>query len=89
MADFITKYWYLAVGVGIGALSLGAFWLLSRNASEEKPNVAGFFMFGPFWPALNNYFARRGGLTRRELWGWGIVAAIMVLAIIFGPRRGA
>jgi hypothetical protein len=89
MSELITKYWYLAVGVGLGAFSVMAFWLLSRNTSEEKPHFAGFLMFGPFWPSVNSYFARRGGLTRRELFGWGVVAAVIVLAIIFGPRRGA
>ena len=89
MSEFITKYWYLAIALALSAFSLVAFWLLSRHASEEKPHFAGFLVFGPFWPSINTYFSRRGGLTRRELWGWGIVAAIMVLAIIFGPRRGA
>jgi hypothetical protein len=89
MSEFVAKYWYLALAAGLGAFSLAAFWLLSRHASEEKPHFAGFIMFGPFWPSVNSYFARRGGLTRRELWGWGIVAAIVVLAVVFGPRRGA
>ena len=89
MSELITKYWYVAVGVGLGAFSVVAFWLFSRSASKEKPHAAGFLMFGPFWPSVNSYFARRGGLTRRELLGWCIVAAIMVLAFIFGPRRGA
>jgi hypothetical protein len=89
MSELVAKYWYLALAVGLGAFSLAALWLLSRRTSEEKAHVGGFFVFGPFWPSVNSYFARRGGLTRRELWGWGIVAAIMVLAIIFGPRRGA
>jgi hypothetical protein len=89
MFELIAKYWYLAVAAALGAFSLVAFWLLSRQASEEKPHFAGFLMFGPFWPSINSYFSRRGGLTRRELWGWGLVAAVMVLAISFGPTRGA
>ena len=89
MSELIAKYWYLAVAVGLGAFWLAAFWLLARHASDEKPHFAGFLMFGPFWPSVNSYFARRGGITGRELWGWGIVAVIIVVAIIFGPRRGA
>lgn len=73
------------------ARSLFVFWLLTRARSTERPQFAGFLMFGPLWPTINGYFSRRGSLTRRELWGWGVVAIIIVLAVIFGPRpaRGA
>lgn len=89
MPQFFVEYWYAIVGVVLGALGIGMLWVLSRPGGAERHRIAGFLTFGPFWPFVGDYFSRRGGLTRREVIGWGIVLIVMVLAVVFGPKPGA
>lgn len=89
MTEFFSQYWYAIVGAVVGAWGLGILWMLARPGGAERHRVAGFLMLDPFWPFVGGYLSRRGGLTRRELIGWAVVILVMILAFIFGPRRGA
>lgn len=85
MREILEQYWYGILGATVAVVGL---WVLFRPTTSERPRIVGFMFFGPFWPLINGYLTRRGGFTRRELIGWGIVLLVIILAIIFGPRRG-
>jgi hypothetical protein len=86
--ETLERYWYLAVLI-VGAA--GLLWLVvvrSRDAGSGAPRgVAGWFTFGPFWPTVDRYFSHRGGFTRREWVGWGVVLLVVVVAVVFVPGR--
>jgi len=88
LMDLIERYWYLILGAVIGVTAL---WLvLGGRRKEGQTRISSLFMFGPFGPNVDRYLAKRGGLTKREWFGWGIVVLVAVLAIIFTPAtRGA
>ena len=90
MATFLRTYWFLFVVVAIGIG--GLLWVVYRSAAlkgdEARFGVTDYLML---WPLLltkreNGKLVRRD-FTRRELIGWGVVLAIMVLAMIFGSDR--
>ena len=80
--ELLERYWYLAVAVLGGGTWLW-FFFVWRRRSENSKGVVGFLLFGPFLPAFDTYLTKRGGLTRREWIGWGIVAVVMVAAVTF------
>ena len=88
MATFADHWWLFVVvlgGAGVAAL----WFVLVRTSSSGRRSALGYVMFGPFWQSVNNYFARRGGFTRREWIGWAIVALIMVGAFMFTKFTGS
>ena len=85
--ELIERYWYLAAGILGGAAWLWLFFVWRRRPEESK-GMVGFLLFGPFLPVFDAYLRKRGGLTRRELIGWGAVVLIAVVAIILTPSRG-
>ena len=82
--DTLERYWYLALLVLVGAVWL---WFAVSLGRGRSPNAArgivGWFAFGPFWPRVDDYFSRRGGFTRREWFGWGVVLVLMFGAVLF------
>ena len=80
--DLVQRYWYLAVAVIGGAAWLWLF-LVWRRCPERSKGVIGFLLFGPFLPSLDSYVQKRGGLTKREWVGWGIVILLMIAAVLF------
>jgi hypothetical protein len=86
--ELIERYWYLILGATIGVIAL---WLvLGGRRKEGQTRVSSILIFGPFGPAVDRYLAKRGGITKREWIGWGIVVLVAVLAIAFTPTtRGA
>jgi hypothetical protein len=60
------------------------FALRPRNEGKSR-RLASLFLFGPFGPTIDSYLAKRGGFTKREWIGWGIVVLVGILAIVFTP----
>jgi len=85
--EFLEHNWYVILPVVLG---LVAIWLVARTPKGEKTRTTSLLLFGPFGPAVDRYLAKRGGITKREWIGWGIVLLVAVLAIVFAPgTRGA
>jgi len=90
MATFLQTYWYLLVAVAIGIG--GLLWVVHRSAAlkgdEARFGITDYLML---WPLLltkreNGKLVRRD-FTRRERIGWGVVLAIMILAVILDSGR--
>jgi len=85
MATF-AEYWWLVVVV-LGGAGVVLIWVvLARSGRRSR---LGYLMLGPLWPSVNDYFARRGGFTRRESIGWVVVALLMVGAFVFTKLAGS
>jgi hypothetical protein len=78
----IAEYYVIALVIGV-IVVLWLFWSFGSARSPQPKRALGRLMFGPFWPSVDNYLSRRGGLTRRELIGWGALALIVVFAVAF------
>ena len=89
MAEFFSQYWYALVAIVVGVWAILILLMLARPGGTERHRLMGLMMLGPFWPFVGGYLSRRGGLSRREWIGWAVVIVVMVLAAVFGPRRGA
>jgi hypothetical protein len=85
VVDFLTQHAYLLLGLALGEFGVWLTFFRARRTSREVPVGIGRIVWGPFWPSLSNYLAKRGGFTRREWIGWGIVLLIALLAIFFPP----
>ena len=83
--SILEHYWYLIFAVAAGLFAIWMVLFRSRKGDAGTSRGMSWLFFGPFGPAVDRYLNNRGGLTRRELIGWGIVAVIMVLAILFAP----
>ena len=84
----IERYWYLLVVIAVGALAIWLVASASRNHGSGARRGLGWFAFGPFWPAVDRYLARRGGFTRREWVGWSVVLIVVIIAIVFTSVTG-
>ena len=42
----------------------------------------GYLIWGPFAPVVGDYLAKRGGLTKREEFGWIVVGALVLIILI-------
>jgi hypothetical protein len=82
--EFLERNWYMVIPVALGLLAI---WLVLRRPRDQdsKPRLTSLLIFGPLGPAVDRYLAKRGGITKREWIGWGIVLLVAVLAIIFAP----
>jgi len=85
VSEILTKYWYAIVG-GI-VFVLCVWFLVRKGGTDERAPIGGYFIFGSLWPVINSYFLRRGRINSREMIGWGVVIALMILAAIFMPGR--
>ena len=84
--ETLERYWYLAALIVGAAVLLWLIVVRSRNGGPNAPRrTAGWFAFGPFWPTVDRYLSHRGGFTRREWLGWGVVLLIMVAAVVIFP----
>jgi hypothetical protein len=83
--EFLERNWYVIFPAVLGVLAI---WLVLRRPKDDpgKPRTASLLIFGPFGPTVDRYLAKRGGFTKREWIGWGIVLLIAVLAIVFAPH---
>lgn len=78
------------------AIGLMIFWVrYFRDKPQNlvrKDKVMGFLLFGSFFQIIHSDLSKRGyKLTKREWFGWFVVALLMLIALIFGfvsPRRG-
>jgi hypothetical protein len=86
--DLLERYWYLAVGI-LGGSAWIWLYFVWRRRPEGSGGVLGFLLFGPLLPAVDSYLKKRGGLTRREWIGWGIVVIVMAAAIAFTVITGS
>ena len=87
--EFLERNWYVILPAALGLLAI---WLVLRPRKEgdRSPRTSTLLIFGPFGPAIDRYLAKRGGISKREWFGWGIVLLVAILAIIFAPGgRGA
>jgi hypothetical protein len=75
MDELLSKHTYLLLGVLLGAA--GVAWGFYRATRERANGKRDYSFFGPF----AGYLERRGGFTRRELIGWGVVIGFMLVAI--------
>ncbi len=76
------EYGYLIIAIVVGVIAIYFYYVIISGQNTKKRSVIGWFMWGPFWPSINKYFKERGGLSKREKFGWAIVALIMLLAIL-------
>ncbi len=86
----IVKHWYLLIGVFLMAGFI--IWLLSRNVTRESTEAKpGFWSYLFIWPLLltrkEGGTSMQRGLTRREWFGWVVVAAIVVAVILLTPSK--
>jgi protein-S-isoprenylcysteine O-methyltransferase Ste14 len=82
--DMLERYWYIAILGVVVALTLWFAVTLGRGRSPDaEKGPIGWIVFGPFWPRVDQYFSRRGGFSRREWLGWGVVLLLMIGAILF------
>lgn len=73
MREYAIYILLVAAGFGVWAL---LFWF-QRRSSGRGQKVVGWLTIGP----LHAYLERRGySLSRRELFGWGLVALVMLIA---------
>ena len=85
--EFLERNWYVIFPAVLGLIAI---WLIARAPKGQRTRTTTLLMFGPFGPAVDRYLVKRGGITKREWIGWGIVLLVAVLAIVFAPgTRGA
>lgn len=76
------EYLYLIIGLVLAAVVMYFFYIFFRGKDSKSRSASGWFMWGPFWPRIDDYLKKHGGLTKREIIGWIIVFLIMVLAVL-------
>jgi hypothetical protein len=82
-------YAYIIAGIGLGIAGLSAVYLYQRRRSQGASENT-WLSYLLIWPlVLNADKDKREGqfLTKREWLGWGIVALVIVFAIVFVPSN--
>ncbi len=82
MLQFFEDNWLflLALTVGIGGLWLGV--TANRQQSDSRAPWKRYLIWGPFAPAVDNYLAKRGGYSKREILGWLFVVFLLLAIFI-------
>ena len=84
--NILEQYWWLILCIILASVALLILTSGSRRSeSEERPRI-GYIIFGPFWPAIDNYFVRRresGGLARREIIAIIGLLLLFIIAVAF------
>jgi len=76
--EWFERWGYLVFGLAAFFGVLGYAVATTKRDPETGMYRVDHTLFGPF----ASYVKRRGGLTRREVIGWGFVLALMVLIVI-------
>jgi hypothetical protein len=83
------EYIYLIAGICLGVAFFVGLYIFQRRRSEKQMGHS-WISYLLVWPViLDADKGRRDGrfLTKRDGIGWGIVALIVVLAVVFTPSR--
>jgi hypothetical protein len=90
--DVLRNSGLIVLVIGLGVIGLIAAWLLARRSSaSRKPRQLLDYVL--VWPLLfdreRERDSQRAGrlFTKRELIGWGVVVALIILAVIFTGRE--
>ena len=73
--ESLVRYWYVIVGLAVGAAWIVLF--LNRGRIES-PWIRAFLGLSLEDPILKAAMEGRKDFTNRELWGWGIVILLMI-----------
>ena len=82
MAQFFERHgWAIAVVI-LGAAVLWFGFSALRQPPTKRSRWMGYLTWGPFALVVGDYLAKRGGLTKREKFGWVVVGALMLIILI-------